>query len=653
LHNRKEQPVKSRRMVERLGAISRPIIWMVQTCIFALAGITAFLLRFDLSLPRIQVAHLGYALSIWVVVKSIVFRVARLDRGWWRFVSLSDLPRIAIGNLVGSFLGTLAILWIAPRGFPRSVYVLDLLVCSLLTVGVRLAVRIVVEASKLDPAGEKKRTLIYGAGGAGRSLLVEIRQNGALPCQVVGFIDDNSAKAELEMHGVKVLCGGDALTATAQKHRIDTVLIAIPSASGEEMTRILRRCQDAGVSFKTVPALGEIIKSNSLAKQIRNVAVEDLLGRSPSRLDEQEISGKVQGKVVLVTGAGGSIGSELCRQIAQFGPKTIIGYEISENALFHLNLEMTEHFPGVTFYPEIGSVQNAERLADTLSFYRPSILYHAAAYKHVPMMEAHVFEALENNVFGTYETALAAAEHGLEDFVMISTDKAVRPTSIMGVTKRLAELAVNSLQNGGTRFVSVRFGNVLGSNGSVIPLFKKQIAAGGPVTVTHPEMQRYFMTIPEASQLVLQASSMGRGGEIFVLDMGKPVKIVDLARNLILLSGLRPDEDIRIEFTGIRPGEKLYEELHSFGESTLPTRHEKVKIFAGPALAYDQMREPLEVLRQICALRDITQLVLRLKEIVPEYNPSSHVLRRALVANSPRVESRTRTRTIAAAAGRL
>jgi len=260
-----------------------------------------------------------------------------------------------------------------------------------------------------------------------------------------------------------------------------------------------------------------------------------------------------------------------------------------------------------------------------------------------------MFEALENNVFGTYKTALTAAQHGLEDFVMISTDKAVRPTSIMGVTKRLAELAVNSLQNGGTRFVSVRFGNVLGSNGSVIPLFKKQIAAGGPVTVTHPEMQRYFMTIPEASQLVLQASTIGEGGEIFVLDMGEPVKIVDLARNLILLSGLRPDEDIRIEFTGIRPGEKLYEELHTFEESTLPTRHEKVKIFAGPSLVYDGMRGPLEALRQICAVRDVTQLILQLKEIVPEYNPSAHVLQRALIRRTPREEKRARA--LAAAGG--
>ena len=641
--------MSSGRIFERWATISRPIVWAFQIGIFAVSGIIAFLLRFDLSFPPIEVTHLVYALSVWIAVKTIVFRIAQLDQGWWRFVSLADLPRLAIGNLVGSFVGTVTILWLAPRGFPRSVYVLDLLVCSLLTVGVRLAVRILFEVSKFHASADKKRTLIYGTGEAGMSLLAEIRHNSSLPYQVVGFIDDNPKKAELVVHGVKVLGDGERLAATVRKHRVDTVLIAIPSASGEQMARILRRCQEAGVSYKTVPGFGEIIKTNNLSKQIRDVAVEDLLGRKPARLDEKEISRKLEGKVVLVTGAGGSIGSELCRQIARFRPKTIVGYEISENALFHLDLEMKEHFPGVPFHPEIGSVQKPERLAEVLERYHPSILYHAAAYKHVPMMEAHMFEALENNVFGTYKTALTAAQHGLEDFVMISTDKAVRPTSIMGVTKRLAELAVNSLQNGGTRFVSVRFGNVLGSNGSVIPLFKKQIAAGGPVTVTHPEMQRYFMTIPEASQLVLQASTIGEGGEIFVLDMGEPVKIVDLARNLILLSGLRPDEDIRIEFTGIRPGEKLYEELHTFEESTLPTRHEKVKIFAGPSLVYDGMRGPLEALRQICAVRDVTQLILQLKEIVPEYNPSAHVLQRALIRRTPREEKRARA--LAAAGG--
>jgi FlaA1/EpsC-like NDP-sugar epimerase len=632
--NRREQAVSQGHMLEKLGRMSRPLIWAVQAGIFAVSGIGAFLLRFDLSIPAKETAHLAYALAIWIVVKSIAFRIARLDRGWWRFMSLSDLPRLAIGNLLGTSLGALAILWIAPRGFPRSIYVLDLLVCSLLTSGVRLATRILVEASKFRAPMEKKRILIYGAGEAGVSLVTEIRHNSSLPYQVAGFIDDNSRKVGQAIHGVKVLSDGGNLTTVVGKHRVDTVLIAIPSASGIQMTQILSRCQQSGVCYKTVPSLAEVINGNGLAKKIRDVAVEDLLGRNPTRLDEEAIIGKLEGKVVVVTGAGGSIGSELCRQIAHFNPRAIVGYEISENALFHLDLEMKGRFPRVPFHPEVGSIQNPQRVGEVLQRYRPSVLYHAAAYKHVPMMEAQVFEALENNVFGTYTMALAAAEHGLDDFVMISTDKAVRPTSIMGVTKRLAELAVNSLQNGRTRFVSVRFGNVLGSNGSVIPLFKKQIESGGPVTVTHPDMQRYFMTIPEASQLVLQASTLGTGGEVFVLDMGEPVKIVDLARNLILLSGLRPDEDIRIEFTGIRPGEKLCEELRTFEESTSPTRHDKVKIFIGPSFADKEMKAHIVALRQTCAARDVAQLILQWKEIVSEYNPSSHVLRRVLSERS-------------------
>jgi FlaA1/EpsC-like NDP-sugar epimerase len=629
--------------------MSRPLIWGVQTGVFVVSVVTAFLLRFDLSLPPVETAHMVYALLVWSLVKNVVFWMAGLDRGGWRFVSLQDLPRLASGNLLGSFVGTFVIVWIGPHGFPRSIYILDLLVCSLLTAGVRLATRIFTEASKFHPSADKKRTLMYGAGDAGVSLLVEIRRNPTLPYDVIGFVDDDPEKTGLMIHGARVLGDGKRLGAVVGNHQVDTVLIAIPSASGEQMTQILRRCHEAGVSYKTVPGLGEVIKGNGLAKQIRDVAVEDLLGRSPARLDEDEIAGKLTGKVILVTGAGGSIGSELCRQIARFRPKAIVGYEISETALFQLSWEMRAHFPGVPFYPEIGSVQNPQRLAEMLKGHRPSILYHAAAYKHVPLMEAHIFEALENNVFGTYVTALAAAEHGLEDFVMVSSDKAVRPTSIMGVTKRLAELTVNSLQNGGTRFMSVRFGNVLGSSGSVIPLFKKQIAAGGPVTVTHPAMLRYFMTIPEACQLTLQASTMGRGGEIFVLDMGEPVKIVDLATNLILLSGLRPSVDIRIEFTGIRPGEKLYEEVHTFEETTVPTLHEKVNIFTGPSLTYDEMRGPIDTLRQICAARDVMQLILLLKEIVPDYNPSVHVLQRAFTEKSLRGEKKVQALAAAAA----
>ncbi len=350
------------------------------------------------------------------------------------------------------------------------------------------------------------------------------------------------------------------------------------------------------------------------------------------RLEVSRIRDVLKGKVVLVTGAAGSIGAELCRQIARFQPAGIVGLEIAESPLFEIDREMKQRFPQVPFYPEIGNVQNRVRLDDVLWQYRPTIVYHAAAYKHVPLMETHVFEAVENNVLGTYNLAISAMKHGVEDFVLISSDKAVRPTNIMGTTKRVAELILLALQNGRTRYVAVRFGNVLGSNGSVIPIFKKQIAAGGPVTVTHPEMRRFFMTIPEACQLVLQASAVATGGQICVLDMGQPVKIVDLARNLILLSGLRPEKDIKIQFTGMRPGEKLYEELSTLLENTIPTEHEKVRIFVGNGVPDGNIHRWLDELRDLCAARDTGRLMVALKEVVLDYSPSAELLRRIVEA---------------------
>jgi len=379
-----------------------------------------------------------------------------------------------------------------------------------------------------------------------------------------------------------------------------------------------------------------VVEECGLVGQIREVAVEDLLGRNPVRLEVGRIREVLKGKVVLVTGAAGSIGSELCRQIARFQPAGIVGFEIAESPLFEIDREMKQRFPQVPFYPEIGNVQNRARLDDVLIQYRPTIVYHAAAYKHVPLMETHVFEAVENNVVGTYNLAIAATKHGVEDFVLISSDKAVRPTNIMGTTKRVAELILLALQNGRTRYVAVRFGNVLGSNGSVIPIFKKQIAAGGPVTVTHPEMRRFFMTIPEACQLVLQASAVATGGQICVLDMGQPVKIVDLARNLILLSGLKPEKDIKIQFTGMRPGEKLYEELSTLLEDTIPTEHEKVRIFVGNGVPEGNVHRWLDELRDLCAARDTGRLMIALKEIVLDYSPSADLLRRVVEATDHR-----------------
>ena len=603
--------------------------WL-QLAIFLFAGISAFLLRFDFAIPKAERAHLLAGLCVWVIAKSLVFQLFRLDRGWWRYVSVPDLLRVAYANLAGSALGGAGILLFAPRGFPRSLYFVDLLVCFITTAGVRLAARMAFEFSRAQNRSEKKRTLIYGAGDAGVSLLREIRQNPALAYDVAGFVDDNPVKTGAVIYRAKIFGNGEALPSIVKAHGIAMVLIALPSATGQEMTAILKRCQEAGVAYKTVPSFAEILESGSLASGIRDVDVEDLLGRNPVHLDESQIRERIENKVVAVTGAAGSIGSELCRQIARFRPAAIVAYDCAETALFYIDREMSESFPGLQFHPEVGDIRNLRRLAEVFEKYRPSILYHAAAYKHVPLMESHVFEAIENNVIGTWNVAIAAAESGIADFVMISSDKAVRPTSVMGVTKRVAELLIHALQEGRTKYVSVRFGNVLGSNGSVIPLFKQQIAARKPVTITHPEMRRYFMTIPEAAQLVIQASTMGKGGEIFVLDMGQPVRILDLASNLILLSGLRLDEDIKIVFTGIRPGEKLYEELAHLDEEMRPTFHQKIKIFANHGLPEHGTLERVEKLRGLCADRNLSDIVLELKDLVIDYNPSAHLLRQVM-----------------------
>ena len=629
-----------RRFVERLSRMHRPIVWAVQLGVFALSGVAAFLLRFDFGLPHHYVRHLLFALPIWVIVKIAVFRVAGLDRGWWRYVSVTDLLRIVVGNLAGSALSCIAILAIAPSGFPRSIYALDLMICFLGTAGVRMIVRMTAEATSQRGGGApEKNALIYGAGEAGVTLLREIQRNPKLLYRVRGFLDDRQDKKGVHIHGVPVLGGRTEVESLVARHNIDIILIAIPSASGAEMTRILEQCHACGVECKTVPGLGDVIEERGLAGQIRDVAVEDLLGRKPVRLEQDQIRASIEGRVVMVTGAAGSIGSELCRQIARFRPAGIVGFEIAESPLFEIDREMRQSFPAIPFHPEIGSIQNRVRVDEVLQQYSPAVIYHAAAYKHVPLMEAHIFEAIENNVFGTYNLAVAAAKHGVEDFVMISSDKAVRPTNVMGATKRIAELLLLALQNGATKYVAVRFGNVLGSNGSVIPIFKKQIAAGGPVTVTHPEMRRFFMTIPEACQLVLQAAVIGQGGQICVLDMGEPVKIVDLARNLILLSGLKPEEDIKVEFTGMRPGEKLYEELSTMLEDTAPTAHEKIRIFVGNGMPEGGMMEWIDYLRETCASRDAGRLVVALKEIVIDYSPGTHLLKRVIEPRAQRAVS--------------
>ncbi len=577
-------------VLERMRWVRPLVAFSIEIAVIASAALVAFLLRFDFSVPAFYVPVLMKAVTIWAPLKLVCFKAFGLDRRWARYFSINDLLRVVFSNAIASFVSLLVLVFIR-SGVPRSIYAIDWLVCVMLTAGVRISVRVIAESKQRQPVGaDRKRTLIYGAGSAGAALLRELRQNAALTYDVFGFLDDSPQKSGLVLHGLRVLGNGGSLSALARKHRIDLVLIAIPSATGSQMKEMLERCTTAGVPYKTIPGLAEIIEEHSLARQIRDVAVEDLLGRVPVNLDQERISAKLRGRVVLVTGAAGSIGSEICRQIARFQPAAIIGFEIAESPLFHLQLEIARTFPGIRFHAEIGSTQNPARLDEVFARHQPSVVYHAAAYKHVPLMESHAFEAFENNVIGTLNVVEAARAHGVREFVMISSDKAVRPVNIMGVTKRIAEVLVRSLPAEWCAICSVRFGNVLGSNGSVVPVFKDQIARGGPVTVTHPEMRRYFMTIPEACQLVLQASTMGRGGEIFVLDMGEPVRIVDLARNLILLSGLRPDRDIRIEFTGTRPGEKLYEELNGAGEDLPPTHHGKIRVFGGAIVPWAELR---------------------------------------------------------------
>ena len=599
--------------------------------IFGISVFFAFQLRFD-GLPGHEYRRAMWAaICIWTCVKSSAFIAGTVNRGYWRFTSLHEVRRIILTNTLGSITGG-AIIFLFGPPIPRSIYILEWLVSCFLTVGIRFVVRVASTRKRSKQEIEDwAKTIVYGSGAAGLALVQELSHNLSLKCDVVGLIDDDPRKIGLSFHGKRVLGTGETLAALARKLGVTRVLIAIPSASGPQMVRILKFAVATGVDYKMVPSLGESLQRADMGKQIRAVAVEDLLGRKPVHLDQDRIRERIQGKVVMVTGAAGSIGSEICRQIARFAPLALIGFDEAETPLFQIDRELSRSFPQLVFHPEIGSIARADTLRQVMQRYRPSVVCHAAAYKHVPMMERHVFAAVENNVFGTWQVAMAAVQHGVQDFVLISSDKAVRPTSMMGATKRAAECVIRSLQEGGTRFIAVRFGNVLGSNGSVVPIFKEQIAAGGPVTVTHPEMSRYFMTIPEASQLVLQAFSIGKGGEVFVLDMGEPVKIVDLARNLILLSGLRPERDIQIQFSGLRPGEKLSEELDMHGESLVATSHPQIRSYFCPFHVDDaQMKIHLQQLQAAVEAQDVGRLVLVLKELIPDYNPGTQLLKLAL-----------------------
>jgi FlaA1/EpsC-like NDP-sugar epimerase len=612
-------------MRSQLVKCRRILIILFQTVLLALTYYASFLLRFDFKLEEPYFSVFIQTLPLVLITKAIVFSFFRLFRGWWRYVGMSDLMDI-IKAAFSSAVLLYGVLYVTRGfiGYPRSIVAIDLALTVLLVGGMRFAVRAYTESARAQIDGAN--ALIVGAGGAGGAIAREINNNESLSYNLIGFIDDDPAKKNERIHGLKVLGRIDDLPRIVQQREVTQILIAIPSATGKQMQRIINKCVECKVDFKTLPALGDIISGSISVGLMRQVRAEDLLKRAPVHLDLAKIQLKLQHRIVLITGAGGSIGSELARQIAKFEPEKIIFFERSENDLHRLDIEFADRFPKIKYVPIVGDILDTDRLQEVMSTHRPVSVFHAAAYKHVPMMEKNCFTAITNNVFGTYNVALTARQCGVEDFVMISSDKAVNPSNIMGVTKRVAEILILGLQGLSTRYVSVRFGNVLGSNGSVVPLFEQQIAGRKPVTVTHPDVRRYFMTIPEAVQLVLQASVMGKGGEIFVLDMGEPVKILDLANDLIRLSGLEPGRDIPVVFTGLRPGEKLFEELRFDAEGLKPTSHEKIHVLDGGSADPVRIKSWLDELSNIVAARNVYELVAKLKEIVPEYNPSPEIL---------------------------
>jgi FlaA1/EpsC-like NDP-sugar epimerase len=587
-----------------------------------LAWAMAYLLRFNFDLPANFYFELWHSVGWVVALQMVFFWRFGLYRGIWRYASLGDLRRIVLAVVLSSVVIPL-LFWMLRLGLiiPRSVLILHPLLLILLMGGSRFVYRLWKEQvlyGGIRLSGEP--VLVLGAGDAAASLAKDLAKSREW--RLVGFLDDNPNRHGRTLNDIPVLGDFESLSHWVEHYSLRNVIIAMPSSSHQERKRAIQLCNQAKVTVLTVPSFEDLMSGKVAISQLRPVELDDLLGRDPVQLDDAGLHALIEGQSILVTGAGGSIGSELCRQIARFKPARLVLFESSEFALYTIEQELKRHFPALDFVCLVGDVRDAARVDEMLGIYSPAALFHAAAYKHVPMMERHnAWQAIRNNVLGTWTVAQAARRHGVGKFVMISTDKAVNPTNVMGASKRLAEMVCQALQSGDskTRFVMVRFGNVLGSTGSVIPRFREQIARGGPITVTHPEITRYFMSIPEAAQLVLQAGLMGQGGEIFVLDMGEPVKIVDLAKDLIRLSGLT-EADIKIEFTGLRPGEKLYEELLADDESTLPTPHPKLRIAKARLADGDWLNRLLAWTAAETMPDDDVRTAL--KEWVPEYSPN-------------------------------
>ena len=568
----------------------------------ALAWQLAWLARFNFSFP-----YYGWHTSLHVLpevllIQTAVFWFLGLYRGLWRFASIPDLRNIFKAAVLGTLLSALALfIQLRLQGVPRSILILYPVFLILLLGGPRLGYRLWKDR-RLSPAtmaGNHRNVLIIGAGNAGETLARDMLREGE--DNLVGFLDDAPAVRGTRVHGIPVFGGMEKLEPIVQRHDVGLIVIAIPSANSEQMRRIVGFCEKTGRPIRTLPRLQDMVTPRPGVSDLRHVSIEDLLGREPVQLDWDSIRGGMTGKRVLVTGGGGSIGSELCRQIANLSPASLVILERSEFNLYKIRQWLEREHANISFHPVLGDVCDQAMLDGLFEHYLPDIIFHAAAYKQVPLLEGHEREAVNNNVLGTMNVAMAADKHGSEKFVFISTDKAVNPVNVLGMSKRIAELYCEMMsRKSNTRFITVRFGNVLGSVGSVIPLFREQIGAGGPVTVTHPDIERYFMTVQEACQLILQSAAMGQGGEIFVLDMGKPVKIAYLAEQMITLSGKKPGTDIEIRFTGLRPGEKMTEELFYGNEARDKTSHAKILQARHSMTDWVGLRTGLERLQEAC-----------------------------------------------------
>ena len=600
------------------------ILMAADVLALCLASFLGLFVRFDLNISKIPPEYARAALEFlpyYILASLVIFFLARMYSTMWSVAGVREALHVVAACGLASLV-QIAGMVLLQLSVPRSFFLVSFAALCAEELGIRLSYRVVISLFGNHSKKAAKRIMIVGAGTSGSVILKEMTTSSLVNGCVVCFVDDDKNKAGKFLNGVPVAGNRNDIPRLAVEYKIDEIYIAIPSASAKERKAIIEICRETGCQVKILPGIYQLINGEVSIAKLRNVEIEDLLGRDPIRVNLDEIMGYVSGKVVLVTGGGGSIGSELCRQVASHGPKQLIIFDIYENNAYDIQLELKEKYPDLDLVVLIGSVRNTHRIETVFEKYRPDIVYHAAAHKHVPLMEDSPNEAIKNNVFGTYKTAKAADKYGTSRFVLISTDKAVNPTNIMGASKRMCEMVVQMMNaRSKTDFVAVRFGNVLGSNGSVIPLFKKQIEQGGPVTVTHPDIIRYFMTIPEAVSLVLQAGAYARGGEIFVLDMGEPMKILDLAKNLIRLSGYTPDVDIPIVFTGLRPGEKLYEELLMNEEGMQDTPNKLIHI--GKPIEFDMERfeEQLEEL-YVTANEDGDGIREDVMRIVGTYHPA-------------------------------